>query len=614
MKDRERRWLRQRSCLILSCVFLGLFIIIFQRNTRHSFQLPALSVTTTVGNLSSTTTTNPELTLIVPSTFEDYQCYSTRFFDILYNDIIDLPDQIIFVVSQVPTHASPRLNFPPPAKVKNKNSNDIDIQILSFQSKHSAAQNRNIGAYVATGNVLTFFDIDDVPHPLRFHIIRKLFKDNPQVDAALFTYVNGTHTDGLHHKFKTIDTQNLPRHYDILKLKKAYRQWWRENPEVHPDYFELWCCRPVGKYMHNGWGTYRRNVFLDFKYKEGLFRGEDSDLNARMIFDTSTGFTFWDLELGFYTMIETTDSDGDPELQGKSALVDERKNMVKKNLCPWVDSNNKKASSGTNGKAGKMVCPTSTTTTTTASSVCSQSDKFKGGKISNPQDANHLCRPLLFTGCGYSGTTFLGKLFSSAGYDVPHECLGNDGTSDWRYSFESARPLPFQHIFMQVRHPLAVVASWHSVQWNFTVDKTWQECRYENWQQQELDVRDYFKAGDLNYLSREVQALEWWAQAVSRIFPAVECWWKLEDFSPELAVEICIRAGFVGCSVPDWERLIQQHENVNSHREEDVDAPKPTWESLCGKKQVLKDDRRSKRERVCEKARALCREFKFENC
>lgn len=155
MKDRERRWVRQRSCLILSCLFLGLLIIISQRNIGgHSFQLPALSGTPFVGNPSTNT---PELTLIVPSTFEDYQCYSTRFFDVLYNDIVDLPDQIIFVVSHVPAYASPRLDFPPPPEELKQSKNNIDIQILSFQSKHTASQNRNIGAYVATGNVLTFF-------------------------------------------------------------------------------------------------------------------------------------------------------------------------------------------------------------------------------------------------------------------------------------------------------------------------------------------------------------------------------------------------------------------------------------------------------------------------
>jgi hypothetical protein len=619
MKDKERRWLRQRSCLIISCIVLGTLTLISQRNNAilgHSFQLPALGAATAITANSPTST--PELTLIVPSTFEDYQCYSTRFFDILYNDIIDPPDQIIFVISHVPMYASPHLDFPaPPLHLKpNKN---IAIKILSFQSHQTASQNRNIGAYVATGTVLTFFDIDDRPHPQRFQIIRQLFKDNPHVDAALFNYVNGTHADGLNHTFQTIDVENLPQHYDISKLKKAYQQFWRLHPEYHPDYFELWCCRPVDKYMANGWGTYRRNIFLEFKYKEGLKSGEDTDLNARLIFSKTTGFTFWELELGFYNMMEGVDSDGDPELKGKSALISEG-NEEEKNKCPFSSI---RKNSRTKDKAAVvpgLVCPRKTTTTTSTSSTCSSTttNKLKR-EVNNDQDPR-VCRPLLFAGCGYSGTGFLGKLFSSAGYDVPHECLGNDGTSDWRYSFEMTRPLPFRHIYMQVRHPLAVVASWHSVQWNFTVDKRWQQClknpagTIKNWKLEELDVRDYFKAGDLIYLSREVHALEWWSQSVSRILPAVECWWRIEDFSSQVAKEVCNKAGFIGCSVPDWERLIKEHAHENSHRIEDVNAPKPTWESMCGKEQVQKDDSRSKRVRVCERARALCREFNFDNC
>jgi hypothetical protein len=616
MKPKERRWLRQRACLVLSCIILGTLVVFSQRNnaiTRHSFQLPA-ALSTATPSIAT-----PELTLIVPSTFQDFQCYSSRFFSILYNDILDPPEEIIIIVSQVPSHASPRLDYPPPPlKLKNK----INIKILSFQSQQSASQNRNIGAYIATGNVLTFFDIDDLPHPQRFQIIKKLFNDNPHVDAAVFNYVNGTHADGAKHKFKHIDVENLPLHYDIGKLKKAYQQYWREHPEFHPNYFELWCCRPVDKYMANGWGTYRRHVFLEYKYKEGLKSGEDTDLNARLIFNKNVGFTFWeDLKLGFYEMVESVDSDGDFELKGKSAL-DMASNEKKKNTCPF-SSASKIKNKLSESAVGKLVCPTpsSTTSSSTCSPTSSSSTntKSKAGEVvqlGNPHDAlpSELCRPLLFAGCGYSGTGFLGKLFSSAGYDVPHECLGKDGTSDWRYSFEMKRPLPFEHVYMQVRHPLAVVASWYSVQWNFTVDKTWKECQYNDWKLEELDVRDYFKAGDLNYLSREVQALEWWSQAVSRVLPAVECWWKIEDFSSEMAEAVCERAGFVGCSVPDWNRLIKEHENENSHREEDRNAPKPTWETLCGKEQRQKDDSRSKRGRVCERARALCREFNFDDC
>ena len=77
---------------------------------------------------------------------------------------------------------------------------------------------------------------------------------------------------------------------------------------------------------------------------------------------------------------------------------------------------------------------------------------------------------------------------------------------------------------------------------------------------------------------------------------------------------MCEKAGFIGCSVPDWKRLIKEHENENSHRKEDVNAPKPTWESMCGKKQIANDDSRSKRERVCERARGLCRDFNYDDC
>jgi hypothetical protein len=174
------------------------------------------------------------------------------------------------------------------------------------------------------------------------------------------------------------------------------------------------------------------------------------------------------------------------------------------------------------------------------------------------------------------------------------------------------RPLPFKHIFMQLRHPLSVVASWHSERWNFISQTTWETCGYENWTMQELDMKGFFDAGDVSYLSGELQALEWWSQAVSRIFSTVECWWKVEDFSSEMAEAICEKAGFSGCSVHDWGKLIEMHVNANSHRAKNESAPKPSWETLCGRDATK--HQLSEKERVCDRARALCREFNYDNC
>jgi hypothetical protein len=76
-------------------------------------------------------------------------------------------------------------------------------------------------------------------------------------------------------------------------------------------------------------------------------------------------------------------------------------------------------------------------------------------------------RRLLVTGCGRSGTKFTAVLLQRLGLDVRHERMGRDGIAAWTLAVPSARPpwgpavVPesFDHVYHQVRHPLAVIRS-----------------------------------------------------------------------------------------------------------------------------------------------------------
>lgn len=76
-------------------------------------------------------------------------------------------------------------------------------------------------------------------------------------------------------------------------------------------------------------------------------------------------------------------------------------------------------------------------------------------------------RRLLVTGCGRSGTKYTSFVLRRLGLDVPHERLGADGLSSWCLAVEAGSVpwgppgtgLAFDHVFHQIRHPLAVIAS-----------------------------------------------------------------------------------------------------------------------------------------------------------
>lgn len=73
---------------------------------------------------------------------------------------------------------------------------------------------------------------------------------------------------------------------------------------------------------------------------------------------------------------------------------------------------------------------------------------------------------LLVTGCGRSGTRFLSEFLEESGYSIKHEKPGEEGCVSWPMSVNSYSPWgpesedTFEHVFHQVRNPLAVITSW----------------------------------------------------------------------------------------------------------------------------------------------------------
>lgn len=74
-------------------------------------------------------------------------------------------------------------------------------------------------------------------------------------------------------------------------------------------------------------------------------------------------------------------------------------------------------------------------------------------------------KKILVTGCGRSGTQFTWKILNSLGIEVGHEKMERNGTVDWTaVSWEPQRLNQFDLILHQVRHPLKVISSWHTVE------------------------------------------------------------------------------------------------------------------------------------------------------
>lgn len=215
------------------------------------------------------------------------------------------------------------------------------------------------------------------------------------------------------------------------------------------------------------------------------------------------------------------------------------------------------------------------------------------------------CWPVAFTGCGYSGTGLLERLFRSGlGVDLRHEELGDDGTSSWPVAF-SAADAAFERVMVQVRHPLAVVRSHQNTAFAFNLERELEAA----------GVKDFVYADDVlppwagAAMGPPFQALAWWLSANVLALEHADCWWRLEDLvaHPRMAVEICARAwpGRCGCEDVDWAAVLQATGRSNRHA---VDEAVWTWRLLGYLSQT------SEERQVLLEARLMCGLLGYEDC
>jgi len=160
---------------------------------------------------------------------------------------------------------------------------------------------------------------------------------------------------------------------------------------------------------------------------------------------------------------------------------------------------------------------------------------------------------LLVTGCGRSGTNYLAICLERSGYSIKHEQPGEDGTVSWPMAVNSYSPWGpesedhFEHIFHQVRNPLAVITSW-IVNLNDVTRDEWVFIRHHI---PEIHPEDPLI----------VQCAKYWYYWNLLVEQKAEWRFPIEDFE-EVLPEFTKRSGLV----LDRQELKQIPKNFNSWR------------------------------------------------
>jgi glycosyltransferase involved in cell wall biosynthesis len=131
-----------------------------------------------------------------------------------------------------------------------------DPRIITFAepTRRSPSFNRNKGAELATGDVIIYHDVDDIPHRQKIELIKKAFTEH-DVDA----FVHGFNINDMH-----------PFNYSDLDIEKI--------TELKDDKY----LKSSAEDLSHGHLSIKREIVNELKYNEGIFFGEDADFCKRL--------------------------------------------------------------------------------------------------------------------------------------------------------------------------------------------------------------------------------------------------------------------------------------------------------------------------------------------
>jgi hypothetical protein len=169
-------------------------------------------------------------------------------------------------------------------------------------------------------------------------------------------------------------------------------------------------------------------------------------------------------------------------------------------------------------------------------------------------------KSLLVIGCGRSGTRYTAKALRSVGLNIGHEKLGKHGMVDWHAIAVPSSMDGHDIILHQVREPLAVIASFHTVMrssWRFIEDHD-----------HRISMSDPLL----------LRCMKYWLYWNQRCEKAASRTYRVEDIDKELPI---ILSEMESNKKIDWDKIRKIPTNDHTRdKRQDVEKHVVTWDDM----------------------------------
>jgi glycosyltransferase involved in cell wall biosynthesis len=169
-----------------------------------------------------------------------------------------LPSEIVISISEFDANKAQILQ-----RQLQAYNEHVPIKVLFFSGIAYAGKNRNHCLKYARGDVITFFDADDVMHPRRTEIILDTFTNIPDLEVLLHSYTRSS-----------VPLKSEIKIKNLKQLCEKFFKMFKQDPKkIHGIQTSF--------LIHNGHISIRNTV--KERYNENLRRAQDAEYNTRVL-------------------------------------------------------------------------------------------------------------------------------------------------------------------------------------------------------------------------------------------------------------------------------------------------------------------------------------------